>query len=134
MKHLLISLSIIIFTACAQPSITKKEVSFENKKWKLVSFGMKRMAVPKEAWITFKEGHYSGNAGCNGMGGQYSVKGNTLKLKAGMSTLMACPEMALETKFHQEIGKVTSYTIKNEQLILMNNDHAVLNFMEISTE
>lgn len=39
---------------------------------------MLRMAVPKKATITLKDGTYSGNAGCNGMGGKYEVDGKKI--------------------------------------------------------
>ena len=134
MKKLLLSLLVLLFVACAQPVVQKEEMTLQNTKWKLVSFGMKRMAVPQNAWISFKDGRYSGNAGCNGMGGQYILKDKDLELKAGMSTLMACANMALETKFRQEMDKVTSYKFERQQLVLLQDNHAVLNFIEVTSE
>ncbi len=113
-----------------QPKPQVEELILEGHNWKLVSFGRTRMAVPKDAWVSFKEGHYSGNAGCNGMGGEYVKEGNKLLLKPGMSTLIACPDMSLETKFRQTMDSVTGYKIEdNKRLLLLNKDSAVLNFM-----
>jgi len=134
MKKLLLSISIMFFCACAQPSSPEVTQTFEDTKWKLVSFGYKRMAVPSEAWISFKEGAYTGNAGCNGMGGKYVLKEKSLEIKAGMSTLMACADMRLETMFRQEMMKVTSYKLENKKLVLMHDKTPILNFMEISPE
>jgi len=134
MKKLLLSLGLMFFVACAQPSVEKDTLSLEMTKWKLLSFGYTRMAVPKNAWISFSEGRYVGNAGCNGMGGEYILNEKSLELKSGMSTLMACPEMSLETKFRQEMGKVTSYRFEGKQLLLMQDQHPVLNFVEVPSE
>lgn len=134
MKKVILALVVLLFSACAQPAVKTQEESFENTKWKLVSFGKKRMAVPANAWIRFKEGNYSGNAGCNGMGGEYILSKNSLEIKSGMSTLMACPDMALETRFRQEMETVTTYRLEHKQLILMHEQQDVLNFMEIYSE
>lgn len=124
-------LAVILFLGCADMSVKKKEasISLDGKEWKLVSFGKIRMAVPKKSWISFKDGRYSGYAGCNGMGGEYVVDGNNMTLKAGMSTMMACADMRLETKFRQSMLSVDSYKIEGDNLILMHDNHDVLNFM-----
>jgi len=106
-----------------------KDESFENTKWKLESFGRTRMAVPKKAFLIFKDGKYSGSAGCNGMGGEYSISGDKLIIKAGFSTLMACADMRLETRFRQEMQKVQTYKIKGDTLDLMHNERSVLRFI-----
>ena len=112
----------------AKPQV--EELGLEGHDWKLVSFGRTRMAVPKGAWIAFKEGRYGGNAGCNGMGGEYVKKGNKLLIKPGMSTMMACDDMRLETKLRQTMDSVTGYRIEdNKILLLLNKETPVLNFM-----
>jgi len=134
MKKIILTLLLLLFSACSQPSPKVKTPSFENTKYTLVSFGNKRMAVPKNAWIRFDNGRYSGNAGCNGMGGEYILQGKSLEFKAGMSTMMACEDMSLETKFRQEMQKVTSYRFEHNQLILMHEGYAVLNFIAVPSE
>ena len=112
----------------AKPQI--EELTLEGHEWKLVSFGRTRMAVPKKAWVSFSEGNYRGYAGCNGMGGEYVKEGNKLLLKPGFSTMMACPDMRLETKFRQTMDSVTGYRIENNKiLLLLNKETPVLNFM-----
>jgi len=106
-----------------------EDASFEKTEWILSSYGRTRMAVPKKAFISFNDGKYSGNAGCNGMGGSYTVSGDKLTIKSGFSTLMACADMKLETKFRQEMQKVNSYTIKGDTLNLMHDDRSVLTFI-----
>jgi len=132
MRFILISLiASLMFLGCAEPSVKKEQqqVNFENTNWKLISYGKNRMAVPKKAWISFKDGKYSGYAGCNGMGGEYilDIK-NNLELKAGVSTMMACDDMARESMFRELMSKVNRYEIKENILYLFHNNNNVLNF------
>jgi len=106
--------------------------TIEAKAYKLVSFGKTRMAVPKKAKILLKDGSYAGHSGCNAIGGSYDIdlKKQTLKFHSGVSTMIACPEMALETKFKKYLGVVNNYEIHKKMMILKLDDTAVLNFME----
>ena len=130
-KTLIVGFLITFFLiGCDCPCTSGMEdASFEKTKWSLVSYGRTRMAVPKKAFISFNEGQYSGYAGCNGMGGSYTISGDKLAIKSGLSTLMACADMRLETKFRQEMQKVNTYTIKGDTLNLMHDKHSVLTFI-----
>ena len=130
LKRILITLFFVLGLSTSSLMAESTGSSLEGQDWKLVSFGMNRMAVPKNAWIRFEDGRYSGNAGCNGMGGSYTLDGDKITLGQGMSTLMACDDMSLETKFRELMSKVTSYTLKDKQLVLIHDDHAVLNFIK----
>ena len=131
LKKVIISLLVGLFLiACESPSTEgSKNVSFEKTKWTLMSYGRTRMAVPKKAFISFEDGRYSGYAGCNGMGGKYEVSGDKISFSAGLSTLMACPDMRLETKFRQEMGKVDSFVVEGNSLNLKSKDRSVLIFI-----
>jgi len=124
----------LLFTGCAagEPSTantTEQAVKqLEGTKWNLVSFGLTRMAVPKKASIIFKEGHYSGNGGCNGVGGDYVLESDKLTLSAGFSTMMACPELDLEHKYMKYLGNVTDYSIEGDMLDLRSEDLILLRF------
>jgi len=106
--------------------------TIEAKAYRLVSFGKTRMAVPKKAKILLKDGEYAGNAGCNGMSGKYEINldKKTVKFHSGTSTMMACPDMSLETKFRKYLGAVDNYEIRKNMMILKLGDTEVLNFIE----
>jgi len=128
-----VSLTLIGCVPTSEPTVTNtaKEQStqkLEGPTWQLVSFGLTRMAVPKDASITFKDGQYSGNGGCNGVGGNYKFSGNTLILSAGFSTMMACPELALEHKYMKALEKVDNYKIEDNILDLKSQGRSVLRF------
>ena len=108
--------------------IQNKTAVLEGSTWKLVSFGMSRMAVQDNATISFKDGHYSGRGGCNGIGGNYELKGERLSLSAGFSTMMACPELDLEHKYNQALQAVTQWSISNNTLDLRSDKQSLLRF------
>jgi len=136
--RLLISLFVVFFALGCSTKKDKIEVldkdkpTIEAKAYKLISFGKTRMAVPRKAKILLKDGEYAGNAGCNGMSGKYDINldKKIVKFHAGMSTLMACPDMKLETKFRKYLQAVDSYEIRRNMMILKVGDTEVLNFME----
>ena len=100
----------------------------EGVKWRLSGFGWSRMAVPASAWIKLEGGRFRGNSGCNGLGGTYSIDGSSIRFRQGPSTMMACPAMALETKFRRALEQVDSYELKGENLILKKGKRALLVF------
>ena len=106
--------------------------TIEAKAYKLVSFGRTRMAVPKKAKMLLKDGEYAGYAGCNGMGGKYDIDLNkkTVKFHPGFSTMMACPDMKLETKFRKYLDAVDNYEIHKNMMMLKVGETEVLNFKE----
>jgi len=104
MKSIVYSVLIVfILSAC---SVGKPSASIQGG-WKLISFGPvanQIMAVPDvETSIDFdSEGRMSGNVGCNGFGGDYTVDGNTITFGPVMSTMMFCEGVA-----EQETGTLS---------------------------
>jgi len=90
MKKLVIDLlTVVILAACASGS----SASIQGQ-WTLVSYNGFSAVSGVETSIEFKDGQLSGNVGCNGFGGDYSVDGNTITFGPIMSTLMFCEAIA----------------------------------------
>lgn len=95
MKKILFAslLAMLVLAACAGGS----PASIEGG-WKLVSYGPSSAqvsAVPDaETSIEFKDGQMSGNVGCNGFGGEYSIKGDQIEFGPVISTMMYCEAVA----------------------------------------
>jgi len=130
MKKLYFLFMTFIFVGYCENSVNVEVPSIESHEWKLISFGYTKMAVPQDAFIGLKDGRYFGNAGCNGMGGKYILKGKEIQFKTGMLTMMACPDMSLEAKFTTALQSVDSYEIKDKTLVLLHDMHPVLNFIK----
>ena len=139
---LTVSLLALFFMGCGGSNPTpnnttvteKSQQTLEGTTWKLVSFGLTRMAVPKDASIAFSAGRYSGHGGCNGVGGDYTLTGDKLHLSAGFSTMMACPELDLEHKYMKYLQSVTAYKIEGNTLDLLSNGQILLRFQAEPTK
>ena len=64
------------------------------------------------------EGRVSIKADCNQVGGTYTVKDNQLTITTGPSTLVACPPGSSDQEYLRQLGLVSSYFIKDGNLVL----------------
>jgi len=116
MKRLIVGLLVVVvLAACsggASASITGQ--------WKLVSYGSAASQTPAAAdvdtSIEFLDGKLNGNVGCNGFGGDYEVKGDTLTLGPVMSTMMFCEGPIGD----QEMGTLT--VLKDSVKFVLDGD------------
>jgi heat shock protein HslJ len=88
----------VLLTACTSGN------SLAGTTWTLVSYGdaanPTAAAVSVDTSLTFnKDGTVGGNMGCNGFGGDYSIRDNIVTFENIFSTMMACeePRMSQET-------------------------------------
>lgn len=105
--------------------------SLTKNKWTLIEINETKIEG-KNPVLTFNEKNNSfGIRICNGIGGNYTLKGNELKFSKIISTMMACPEplMGNEIKFNEAIKKVTRFEQTADSLIFLANDTPVLKFV-----
>ncbi len=79
----------------------------------------------------YADGRVSGKAGCNAFRGKYERFGTRLEIGALATTRMMCDEetMALESAFLQAMEKVASFSLKSNQLTLLDaNGRSLLQF------
>lgn len=74
------------------------------------------------------ENRIAGNAGCNGYGAPYTIKGTELEVKNPISTRRACANMAGEGKFIQAITGTSTVNVTGDELTLSKNGKVVLKF------
>jgi heat shock protein HslJ len=74
-----------------------------------------------------EDGTISGNAGCNTYNGTYETSGKDLTIGPLATTRMACePEVSdQETNYLAALGRVTTYTIRGDQLELRDDEGAL---------
>ena len=125
MKKLIICLlAVLVLAACGDGT----PASIEGQ-WKLVSLGgpATQLTVDPEieTLIEFVQGNLSGNVGCNGFGGEYTVDGNTLTFGPIMSTMMFCEEVAVQESMTLSVlqEKVT-FELDDSTLIITSADGA----------
>jgi len=63
-------------------------------------------------------GHVAVQADCNRVAGTYTISGNHLAVTLGPSTLAACPPGSLGDEFVKQLGNISSYFFKGDNLIL----------------
>ena len=127
MKKALLTLFVI---GLAVSACTAKEASTSLLgSWKLTAYGPVDAQTPAvadvEAGLTFNEdGTVTGNSGCNGLGGAYTLEGDQVTFAEITSTLMACdePRMAQEDAVHRVLTDTATFKIEGNTLTLTNND------------
>lgn len=74
------------------------------------------------ATATFVDGRVSGSSGCNNYGAAYTLDGDSLTIKPGPMTMMACPEpqMTVEQQLMAALVATAAYQIAGSELHLLD--------------
>lgn len=129
MKQFLFMLSgVCLITACGTTgNVTAVNVnsnSITGIKWKLTELNGKPVADKvngKEPFLELQETdkRYTASAGCNGIGGQFTLSENgRIKFLQGVSTMMACENMEVETQLKNALIAADNYSINGTILSL----------------
>jgi heat shock protein HslJ len=82
--------------ACAACTTVAADArTFDGTRWHVTAIDGRATPATGDYHVEFKAGQISGRFGCNGWGGTYAVKGDTLTASQVRSTLMGCPEPAM---------------------------------------
>jgi heat shock protein HslJ len=80
---------------------------------------------PENYTLVFQpDGTLDIQADCNVVSGSYILEGNALTIKLGPSTMAYCGEQSSDQQYLDLLGRVSSYTIENERLVLNLKDGA----------
>jgi heat shock protein HslJ len=115
----------ILFSAChsaktagdSTNNATTDTGSITGRKWILTELYGKPVAATINGKIPFIQlqdtgSRYSATAGCNGLGGSFTLSGHgRIKFSLGMSTMMACEHMEIETEFKKVLEQTDNYTL-----------------------
>lgn len=112
--------------------------------WELVSIGTPEAitSVIGDAQVSLTlddMGHISGNGGCNGFGGSYSVNGDAIAFTEVIHTEMACLDpdaMQQESDYFAALNAATRYEIEGGALTIYSgeDDATTLNFVAAREE
>lgn len=116
---------------------TTKE-GITNKYWRLKKLDGKEVEMAdnqarEQYFILKNDGTISGFSGCNQFSGNYTLEENTSKIKftSMLSTLRACPDVAVDESAFLEVFKLTNnYTVKDDVLTLNIGKRAPLAVFE----
>ncbi len=120
----IILMASLFFPACQSAKPGGKAKAITGKKWQLIELRGQPVAATingKMPFISFdeKDNRYSANAGCNGLGGSFTLESyGRIKFSQGMSTMMACDQMEIETGFKEVLDQADNYTVADNTLSL----------------
>jgi len=93
MKRFYLLVIVMILSAACAPSAPDVKL---HGAWGLVAYGDAANPTPAlpgvDTLLEFKAGQLNGNVGCNGFGGDYTLKGNSITVGPIMSTMMYCEQ------------------------------------------
>lgn len=123
---LLIS-SALISCKCIKGKKSDMVVNLENTTWNLVKTKekvfTKNSELPNGISISFNEGNFSSNDGCNSLGGEYIVTENTIAFDKIRGTKRYCdPEYMEKNGYPISFYLVKKYEIKGDKLFLLEED------------
>jgi heat shock protein HslJ len=112
----------------APPTAAIALTSLEGTSWLAEEIDGTGMVDPVQATLIFDAGQkVAGRAACNRYFGTYRQAGDTLEIRAGGSTRMACPPavMEQETKFLAALEAVRKARREGDRLILLDDNGRV---------
>ncbi|WP_295445839.1 META domain-containing protein [uncultured Thiodictyon sp.] len=106
-----------------RPAPTLEGTSWSPTAYRVGDALIEMTAGGRPGRFRFEAGHLSGSAGCNQIGGAYTLAGDRLTFKPTIrSTMMACPEPLM--KQEQAVGlaltRVAAYRLDGERLELLD--------------
>jgi heat shock protein HslJ len=76
--------------------------------------------APERYTVTFAGGgHVNVQADCNRGSAAYEVSGSTMKVAPPTLTKIGCPPNSREAEFVRDLARVTSYALRNGELVLL---------------
>lgn len=110
-------------TACA----TTRTQPLTGTTWQLRSIDGNAVAAEVNTTITFVDGQFSGNGGCNSYGGTYALDNTAITFTLGQMTMMACmgPGGDTEQQYLVVLPQITTVSAQTDtQLTLGDGKNA----------
>ncbi|MEW6094247.1 MAG: META domain-containing protein [Chloroflexota bacterium] len=114
---------VLTLTACTGTGVPLADLN--GTSWTLTRLNGQPVLDGTQPSLAFADGQASGNASCNGFGGEYTLNGDELTFGALMSTLMACfPEevMDQESAYFAALAATASFQLEGEMLTLIDEE------------
>lgn len=113
---------------------TASTASLTETYWKLVEVNLQPVttdSTQREVHIVLgADGKLKGFAGCNLMGGSYTLSGDSIRFMPFV-TRMACPDLPKEAMFLAAIDSATTFKLEGERLDLLTAGHTVARFESV---
>ncbi len=138
MNKITLLFAILTLFQCKSTQNDVSTATLENTYWKLSEMNGKPLVTPadtKEVHMILtsidNEKRVKGFAGCNNMGGNFTLEGNKIHFTI-FSTKMFCQErMDVEDFFTKALSKAEAYIIKGEELSLYQGETKLITFQSV---
>lgn len=112
---------------------TKETITtFINEKWHITSINDKPISAKgakKDYYVFFdKDRRFQAYAGCNEIGGNYTIKGDQIKMSNIISTEMACAEMEMEQSLLKSLAEADNIIQNNQFMYLRKKGNVLIKF------
>jgi heat shock protein HslJ len=119
-KNALIALAIASVFACDKDE-TLRSYGASDKTWQLIELNEKPFAQPATLTLSQND-RILGQGPCNGFSANMIVPYPWFKAEALISTKMACPALAEETRYFNALGQATISEVLGDTMILSNTE------------
>lgn len=137
MKNIILSLTLLALFQCRSSENTTSVANLENTYWKLAEMNGMPVITPENSkevhFVLSSEGsekRIKGFAGCNGLGGNYTLNGDKIKFTT-MTTKIACDRLDVENFLTKAMESADSYKIKGEKLELYEGNTLLATFESV---
>jgi heat shock protein HslJ len=144
--------------ACAEPARTTADPEAEfrarlGQQWALVSLGSREIPPPPPGTPADSPGKdlvpgqrptirfvgdppsAGGRSFCNGYGGPYVIRGDSLRIEQIMSSAVGCDSTdSLETRFFRGLRETRRFQIDSAALVLITEDGTRLTFVPVAAD
>ena len=118
-SFIILSCLLMLHSCATRKTSGGTNAGLEGKKWELVSADGLTAGDPAP-YVEFgsKAGELRGKGGCNGFGGNYSVKGDEIKIEGIIGTKMACDQLTIENAFFKAMESSDRFKVAGNTLRL----------------
>ena len=133
-KLFFLAVTVFLFQ-CKSAEKGESTVDLENTYWKLVEMNNMPIATPdraKEVHMILKpeggEKKITGFAGCNGLGGNYTVEGDKIKFEIIITKMFCEEQMEIENFLTKALTDADHYKIEGNTLELFQGNTFLIGF------
>lgn len=138
MNKILLILSVFALFQCKSTEKNASTATLENTYWRVAEMNGKSIGTPADAKEVHmiltsvdSEKRVKGFAGCNNIGGSFTLDGNKIGFIT-LSTKMFCQDrMEVEDFFLKALSKAETYSIKGEELSLYQGETKWITFQSV---
>lgn len=128
--YLILPVMLFLLASCEGKKVDAKTL---NGTWEIISVNGEKVQAENMPYIEFdmSDKKVHGNGGCNIFNSTFTLSdsdASSIRIAPAAATMMACPEMDVESKIFKQLTEVTGVkaTDKTDEIALVNKSGAVV--------